>query len=226
MRDSLALIHTAPVVIPIFSELCKEILPGIQTFHMLDESLLKNTIAAGRLETSTIRRFVAYVQSAIGAGAAVVLCTCSSMGAAVKAARPLFDLPLIRVDEPMAEEAVRAGRKIGVIATVRTTLDPTTTLLDEKAAEAGVRREITSVLCEGAFEAASAGDVAAHDRLVTEALEKLVQSVDVVVLAQASMARIAGQIPKEKLPARVLSSPRPAVERVRDVLFGARAAAE
>ncbi len=226
MKDALALIHTAPVVIPLFSELCRELLPDIQTFHMLDESLLKNTIAAGRLEKSTIRRFVACVQSAHDAGAGAVLSTCSSMGAAVKAARPLFDFPIIRVDEPMAEEAIRAGRKIGVIATVRTTLDPTTTLLEETAAAAGVHREITSVLCEGAFEGVSAGDIPAHDRLVTEALFNLMQRVDVVVLAQASMARIAAQIPKERLTSRVLSSPRLAVERVRQVLLGARAAAE
>jgi Asp/Glu/hydantoin racemase len=215
MAKTLALIHTTPVLIPGFTDLCKELLPGVSVFHIVDESLIKNTIQVGKLEKRTIRRLVRHVESAGEAGAEAVLVTCSSIGPAVPVARELFDFPVFRIDEPMAEEAVRIGQRIGALATLRTTLDPTVKLLEETASHQGRRREITSSLCEGAFEAVCTGDTPTHDRLVLEKLLEIMQGVDVVVLAQASMARIIPQIPAGTKTVPILSSPRLAMERVR-----------
>ena len=99
--------------------------PEAQTFNIVDESLLANTIAAGRLTAATARRLAMYLGSAEEAGADAILVTCSSLGAAVEAARPFVGVPVLRVDELMADRAVRLGRRIGVIATLPTTLGPT-----------------------------------------------------------------------------------------------------
>ncbi|HEX8200262.1 MAG TPA: aspartate/glutamate racemase family protein, partial [Isosphaeraceae bacterium] len=131
MMKTLALIHTSPVLVPTFSALCARSLPGTPVFHMVDESLITDTIAAGTLRKVTVRRLVAHVDSAFQAGAAAVLVTCSSIGEAVPVARQLFDAPVLRIDEPMAQRAVTIGRRIGVLATLRTTLEPTVRLLEE-----------------------------------------------------------------------------------------------
>ena len=220
MVKTLALIHTTPVLIPGFTELCKELLSGVSVFHVVDESLIKNTIQVGKLEKRTMRRLVRLVESAGEAGADAVLVTCSSIGPAVPVARALFEFPVLRIDEPMAEEAVRIGQRIGALATLRTTLDPTVQLLEETARHQGRPREITSSLCEGAFEAVCAGDAPTHDRLVLDKLQDMMQRVDVVVLAQASMARIIPQIPAGTRMVPILSSPRLAMERVRNTLHG------
>src|SRR5262249_5980506 len=73
MAKTLALIHTTPVVVAGFTDLCKELLPGVPVFHLVDESLIKNTIRAGKLEKKTIRRLVRHVESAAEAGAEAVL---------------------------------------------------------------------------------------------------------------------------------------------------------
>src|SRR6476646_2524348 len=109
MPKTLALIHTSAVLVPSFTSLCARFLPEATVFHMVDESLIKNTIAAGSLQKTTIRRLAALVDSASEAGADVVLVTCSSLGEGVKVARELFDFPVLRVDEPMAARAVEAG---------------------------------------------------------------------------------------------------------------------
>ena len=80
-------------------------------------------------------------------------------------------------------------KRIGVIATLSTTLEPTADLIQRRAALAGKKIELTSKLCEGAFEALMSGDGATHDAKVAAALKELSQQVDVIVLAQASMAR-------------------------------------
>lgn len=218
MPKTLALIHTSPVLVPTFNALCERLLPGAPVFHMVDESLIKDTIAAGALQKATIRRLLAHIDSAAQAGAGVVLVTCSSIGEGVKIARALFDFPVLRIDEPMAEQAVDAGRRIGVLATLETTLAPTLRLLEETAAARGVRRDLVSCLCQGAFDAVLSGDVATHDRIVREKLTELSGRVDVIVLAQASMARVVAGLPPEERTVPILSSPETAVARAAEVL--------
>jgi Asp/Glu/hydantoin racemase len=197
-----------------------EYMPDVSIFHMVDESLIQDTIREGRLRRVTIRRLLAMIESAQMSGADAVLVTCSSIGAGVVLGQQLFDIPVIRVDEAMAESAIRMGRRIGVMATLRTTLEPTIALLREKAAEAGVEIEIVDSLCDGAFDAVLTGDTATHDRILSEALRLDMKGVDVVVLAQASMARVVRALPEGTLTMPVLSSPELAVMQARDVLAG------
>jgi Asp/Glu/hydantoin racemase len=218
MSQTLALIHTSPVLVPSFTALCARHLRDAPVFHMVDESLIKDTIAAGFLRKPTIRRLVAHIDSAAQAGAGAVLVTCSSIGEGVRVARSLFDFPVLRIDEPMAEQAVEIGPRIGVLATLQTTLTPTVRLLQETADAKGYCREVVSRLCEGAFGAVLSGDVATHDRMVREALAELCGTVDVVVLAQASMARVVAELPPEDQKVPILSSPELAVARAAEVL--------
>lgn len=213
MIKTLAFIHTSPVLVQTFTQLAAEILPGVQVFHMVDESLIKNTIAAGKLTKQTARRVLTLIESAQQAGADAAMVTCSSIGQAVTYARPLVEIPVLRVDEPMAQAAVASGRRIGVAATLRTTLDPTLQLLHDTARESDKNIDTIPCLCDGAFEAVLSGQTEQHDRLVSAALHKLVKEVDVVVLAQASMARVLATLPMNGV--KILSSPRLAVESVR-----------
>jgi Asp/Glu/hydantoin racemase len=218
MPKTLALIHTAPVLIPVFKKLCEEHLGGTDVFNIVDESLLKNTIREGELSPLTVQRLVGYVQSAKQAGADVVLVTCSSIGPGVDAARAAVDLPVLRIDEAMADEAVQTGRRVGVAATLRSTLDPTIDLIKTRALRAKRQCEVVARLCEGAFEAVASGDTATHDRIVRENLLVLMGEVDVIVLAQASMARVVDAMDSADLRVPVLSSPRRAIEQAKEVL--------
>jgi len=202
-----------------FGALCTEQMPGVTVFHMVDESLIKDTIQAEGLRKVTMRRLLSMVESAGMAGADAVMVTCSSIGVAVTLAQDWFDFPVIRVDEAMAEAAVRTGKKLGVMATLRTTLDPTTALLREKAAEAGQTVEIVECLCDGAFDAVLSGDTATHDRILSAALLNEMSGVDAVVLAQASMARVVNALPRGALKVPVLSSPELSVRRAREILL-------
>jgi Asp/Glu/hydantoin racemase len=215
---TLALIHTSAVLIPTFAQLCTQHLPGVEIFHIVDESLIKHTIRAGRVEPMTSRRLAGYVQSARDAGADAVLVTCSSIGPATTAVKPLFDFPVLRIDEAMAEKAVSEGGKIGVLATLQTTLEPTVALVRSTALAGGREVEVVPRLCEGAFEAVLAGRTDEHDGMVRKGLAELIPQVDVVVLAQASMARVVGQLAPELRTKPILTSPELAILRTGTVL--------
>ena len=92
----------------------------------------------------------------------------------MEAGAKLMGVPVLRVDQPMADKAVGAGKKIGVIATLSTTLEPTADLIQRRAAIAGKQIELTSKLVEGAFEALMAGNGATHDAKVAAALQGIV----------------------------------------------------
>lgn len=215
---TLALIHTSPTLTPVFSALCQEHLPEVKHFHMVDESLIQDTVRFGRLRKETVRRLVSMIASAESAGAGAVLVTCSSIGPGVTIAQSLFEIPVLRIDDAMAEAAVSQARVIGVLATLRTTLTPTSALLREKAAHAGREVELVECLCEEAFPAVLAGDTEKHDRILRHALTEELNAVDVIVLAQASMARVVATLDPRLLPAPVLSSPELAVLQAREVL--------
>ncbi len=215
---TLGLIHTSATLVPVFAQLCKEKLPGVEIFNIVDDSLVKNIREAGAITPAISRRVADYLKSAESAGAEQILVTCSSIGPAVEAGAKLIGVPVLRVDQPMADMAVATDKKIGVVATLSTTLEPTADLFLRRAEKAGKKIELTSKLCEGAFEALMSGDTATHDAKVAAALKELSQQMDVIVLAQASMARVVDALKPEDKRVPILASPGIAVDYLATVL--------
>jgi len=211
-NKKLGLIHTSATLVPVFAALCKEKLPGVEVFNIADDSLVRGIREAGSLTAQISRRVAGYLESAELAGADYIMVTCSSIGPAVEAGAKLIGVPVLRVDQPMADQAVRMGGRVGVIATLRTTLEPTADLISRRAAVAGKQVKIMAMLAEGAFEALMSGDGQAHDAMVAAALKELSKQVDVIVLAQASMARVVDSLAAEEKRVPILASPGIAVE--------------
>lgn len=209
----LAIIHTAVVTVEALKPLAAELLPDYEVMNIVDDSILPQLKANGGDVSEVEGRLVQYMKIAESAGADLILNACSSVGEVVAIAQQQVNVPIVRIDEAMAEEAVRRGKKIGVAATLHTTLRPTLDLIKAKAESADGDYQIESTLVSEAFERLMAGDKDGHDAVLASALEKFVKTVDVVVLAQASMARVVATLP-EALQGRFLSSPRLGMERV------------
>jgi Asp/Glu/hydantoin racemase len=206
-RPRVCLLHTVAALPAVFDPLLADEAPDVHAYHMVDESLLADTVAHGPLPRTTAR-LASHLAQAEAAGAEAVQVTCSSLAPAPEAARPLLGTPVLRVDEPMARQAVRTGPRIAVLATLTSTLEPTAELIRRQAAHEGARIELTTSTCDGAFEARTAGDAAAHDRLIAEEARRLAAQHDVLVLAQASMAAAVDTLPPGAVRVPVLTSPR------------------
>lgn len=214
----ICLIHTAPLMVQVFTPLCRERLPEVKVTQIINESMIKDTIEAGCVREPTIDALQTFAEASFKLGMELVMVTCSSIGPAVDIIQGRFQKPVLRVDEPMAEAAVARGTRIGVAATLRTTLEPTAALLLRKAQEAGKPVQLVECLCEGAFDAVIAGDAETHDALVSKAMIERLADVDVIVLAQASMARVAERLPPGAISAPVLSSPALAMDYLKERL--------
>ena len=217
-RKKLGLVHTSATLVPVFAQLCKDKLPDVDVFNIADDSLVRGIREAGSLTATIARRVAGYLESAELAGADYIMVTCSSIGPAVEAGAKLIGVPVLRVDQPMADIAVTTGKRIGVIATLSTTLEPTADLVLRRAKLMGKEIELTSRLAEGAFEALMSGETAKHDTMVAAALKELSREVDVILLAQASMARVVDTLAPEDKLVPILASPNTAVDYLATVL--------
>lgn len=219
MKDKqLVLVHTVSPLLAVFNQLGAELLPGVRLIHVLDEPLLEQVRQRGHLEPDDSARLRTHVLAAEQIGADAVLVTCSTVSPCVDDVRPEVDIPVIKIDEAMVTEAVSRGTKIGVVATNVTTLEPTRQLLEAQATAASKEIEVELMLVENGLAALLSGDGARHDNLVKDAVLELSNRVDVVVLAQATMARALDVIPTADCPVPILSSPYLALERVRELL--------
>lgn len=213
---TVVVVHTGPATLQPIKQQFEDLLPDVRVVNLMDDSLLNDAITAGHLTEAITGRLFSYLQLGQNMGATVLLNACSSVGEAASAARAAISVPIVKIDDAMAEQAVATGARIGIVATVRTTLEPTVRLIRAKAAKVGKTPEVIEALAEGAFEALLAGRADQHDDILRRTIQLLVGRVDVIVLAQASMARLAPALADLGVP--VLSSPRSGVEAVKRVL--------
>ena len=214
---TLGFIHTAWMMVEVIKKELIALPVPFNAFHIWDETLLIDFMKKGGLSPWIIRKFSQHAITAEEAGADFIIITCSSTSPAVDVIKRLVNRPVMKIDEPMAEEAVKKGRKIGIVATVATTLEPTSDLLKQKASELGKEISISTALCQESFQAILKGDTERHDRLVMEKAIALARGVDVLALAQGSMARLAFSLGNQvSIP--VLSSPSLLMGKLRSII--------
>ncbi|MFF4319624.1 aspartate/glutamate racemase family protein [Streptomyces sp. NPDC001568] len=196
MVKRLTLLHTSPVHVPVFDALREQDHPEAALRHLVAPELLDRARAHG--PGAVVEDLLARLRGADGP----VLVTCSTIGAVAESLAPALGVPVLRVDRPMAAEAVRIGPRVAVLATVESTLAPTAELLAEVAAGRPV--SVRTHLVDGAWALFEAGDDAGSAAAVAAAADS-VTDADVIVLAQASMV---GAVPLVRTRLPVLTSPR------------------
>jgi Asp/Glu/hydantoin racemase len=199
-------VHTGPVTIEPLAKVFAEVAPDLTLVNIVDDSLLKDVMAVGHVTPKVLQRMCWYFGAAEQLGADAILNACSTVGDASDIAAQTVGIPVVRVDEPMAREAVRIGTQIALMATVPTTVGPSTRLIERCAAKAGKDVTVKARLCSDAFQLLLAGDKAGHDNVLLSQIRDAAREADVVVLAQVSMARLLDSL-GDDVGAPVLASP-------------------
>ncbi len=215
-KRKVAFIHTSPAAIGPLMQFYTEAAPELEITNLLDDGLLR--LLSANKQSIAQNRLAEMIKTAVETyGAELAMITCSSVSKEM--AEQLnndFALPVLKIDYPMALEAVNAGKRIGVAATFSPTLVPTTKLLSEAAIEAGTNIEIIQEVSPEAYQALLANDYQKHDELLLAVIERLEQQkLDVIVLAQVSMARILPQL-NGRIKVPVLSSLHTSLKAIRE----------
>ncbi|OUS73634.1 Asp/Glu/hydantoin racemase [Paenibacillus sp. MY03] len=219
--DTVVAVYTGQGLAEPLKKQFDELLPGVRLVNIIDDSLIAEVVREGEVTPGVKRRLMQYYQHGADLGASIILNTCSSVGEVASDARPFFDIPLVKIDESMAEEAVESYRTIGVVATLPTTLQPTMRLLRQQAEQRGKPVQLIDGLAAGAYDALVCGRPDEHDRILMETAVKVAEQADALVLAQGSMARMEAQL-ADRVGKPVLSSPRRSVLAIKRLLEAER----
>lgn len=219
-KPIITMIHTVTPIVDNLKAIFKKKL-GIQSatiYNIVDDSILPRILNNGSLSPKIISTVYQHISTAERMGSDVILVTCSSISEVVDIVSPLVSVPVIKIDDAMTDEAVKIADTLGVVATIKTTLNPTINQIRKKMALAEKEIKIIPLLCSDAYKALiNENNPEKHDLLLCKAIEEIIKSVDAIVLAQASMARLLPKI-KKLTNKPILTSTESGVERAINVL--------
>lgn len=185
MSKKLTIIHTTLATVSTIPCLISEMYENsFEVVNVMDDSLLNEIKTEGKITKSVINRFVLYSVIAENNGSDAILLACSSIGEAVNVAKKVIRIPVYRIDEPMAQLATELGNRILVLGTVKSTLDPTSKLIESKKKG---NQTIDCIQIPNVFEL-YAVNKELHDQKIAEVINSKINDYDVIVLAQASMS--------------------------------------
>jgi Asp/Glu/hydantoin racemase len=198
----LGLLHTADVHIARFAGLQAKVCPDVKLIQHSVPQLLTHARETGLDSAELADAIRAACAALVSDGAQVVLCTCSTIAELAEACSALLDIPVLRVDRPMAAEAASLGQqraaqvvdsrpvRVAMLASVASTLKPSRELLEAEAQRIGIDLHVHSKLMPDAWEAGLNGEIELLRSIVDANLRDLVRQrgTDVAVLAQVSLA--------------------------------------
>lgn len=209
MPGTVGFLHTSPVHTPVFERLMAEIAPDAAARTVVDEQLLAGARLVDPGAVDVVAGVSTRIDELVAAGAEVIVCTCSTIGDTAERIGIERGVDVVRVDRAMVERAVEIGGRVMMLVALESTVGPTAQLLSEVADAAGRTVDVRVQTVDGAWARFEAGDRDGYLNAVAQAIDAASDDIDVIVLAQASMADASD---RTHTAVPVLSSPRTAVE--------------
>lgn len=215
---TLGIIHAAVFTSQVVQPYIDEIIPEVSVMHAGDDTVQRDNLAApvGTIPKINYYKFVTMAHGLELAGVDLILLACSTFNRAVEYARPMIDTPMLQIDRPMMDLAVQQGKKIGLLATLPSTVPSSERLLRLAAQEAGKEIEIKTILNSEAFKILRSGNPEKHNEMLLEDIDKLSKEVDCIVMAQVSMSVLESKLTNTRVP--VYNSGRTGFNKVREIL--------
>ena len=190
--------------------------PEARVSNLLDDSLFAWVREAGGAVPEMYDVFRHLTRHMVGRGADGILFTCSAFRQVIDACIEEFEVPILKPNDAMIDNALDAGSRIAVVATVGPTIPSISVEIEEMAAARRQKVELAPYVVDGAFDALAGGDAATHDRLVAERARDI-RGCDAIVLAQFTLSRAVPAVQAvSAIP--VYNSPGAAVARMRAML--------
>lgn len=190
--------------------------PEARISNILEDGLFQWVRETGGVVPEMYGAFHTLTRYAVERGAEGILYSCSAFGECIDACIAEHDIPMLKPNDAMIEQALDRGARIAVVATVAATIPTISVEIEDMAAARGQKVELVPYVVDGAFDALAGGDADLHDRLVAEAA-KNIEDCDVIALAQFTLSRAAPAVAAvTDIP--VLNSPGAAVAKLRELL--------
>lgn len=199
-------LHTAEIHIATFDALRARIAPEVKIRHILRADLLEQAVAAGGVSPVIEAATRSALAEAIGAETRVLVCTCSTLGPVAEQHDADAPVPVMRIDRPMADQAVLQAKNIAVCAALPAALAAAAALVRSSAEYLQKPNVIVrDHLFPGAWKYFEQGDMETYRQEIARGLRGAAFSAELILLAQASMEGAAALCPDIAIP--IWSSP-------------------
>lgn len=217
-KKTLGIIHATHISIAPASKYAQEFIPEVEVMHLCDDTIQRDNLACpvGTIPKHNFAKFAQYAHNLEEAGCDMILLACSTFNRAAELAAPMINIPILQIDRTMMELAVSCGNRVGMLATLPTTIPASERLLYKAAEDAGKEITVKTVLLSEAFQELLKGNVDKHNEMLIKAVNELSEEVDSIVLAQLSMSALAPLLTDTKVP--VFNSGATAFPRIRQML--------
>lgn len=213
----IALIHTVKGVSNTFEEKLRAVLDeDVYIHNCLDDFLADNSNELGEFTVENRNRLFCDFKAAELTNPDLIVTTCSTLTPVVDMIRPFIKVPVVAIDDAMATKGVTFGKRVMVLASAHSTIDPTISKLMFEGQKAGVELEICYKVCPEAYAALKQLEMEKHDQLLLE-MGKEMKGFDCVILAQASMGHLETAM-EDICGCPVLSSPRLCMEQIKQII--------
>jgi len=215
-KPRIVLLHGTPVAVEPIQKSFASRWPGAETVNLLDDSLSVDRAKDPDLTDRMFERFIELGGYARRIGADAILVTCSAFGPAIERMARDVGVPVLKPNEAMFRAALKAGRKIGMLATFAPSVVTMTEEFDEFVRETGTEATLRTIVVDGAMDALRKGDAQTHNELVAARAGELADC-DAIMLAHFSTSRALEKV-TAATSVPVLTAPDAAVDRLKSML--------
>lgn len=209
----IGVIHATCSAVEPLNQAAKNYRDDLTVLNFVNENLLFRANQVGGADKFGLRSFTRSFFEAADAGVDGIIVACSVYTPFVEQMRVFVDVPVIGIDNPMLVSAVQSGSRIGIIATTAASGPSAQRQMEAIAGQLGKEVAFDMEINTEAMRRLKAGDIAAHNKLLLEAGQKLVsRDCDCIVLAQITMACAAEGMGSLGVP--VLTSPSEGIKKI------------
>ena len=217
-KPRIVLLHGTPVAMEPIQRAFATRWPEAEIVNLLDDSLSVDRARDHELTPRMFERFVELGGYAHRIGAEAILVTCSAFGPAIERMARELPVPVLKPNEAMFREAIRRGRRVGMLATFAPSVLTMTEEFEQFVAEAGGGATLETIVVEGAMDALRKGDADRHNALIAARAPELAHC-DAIMLAHFSTSRALAAV-TAAVATPVLTAPDAAVDRIRAAIGG------
>ncbi len=220
-RPLIALVHALADSMPPAISAFESGWPEAEIFNVVDDSLYKDLEAGTSSPDAVVERFLKLARYTLGQTTAGrkpqgLLFCCSAFGYAIDAVKREFQLPILTPAEAALGDALKAGPRIGLIASAEGAVRPLAEELRAIASPQGRPFELIPAIARGAMAALRAGRFQEHDSIVADTMATQPKT-DAIILGQFTMSRAAAAI-RPPQGTRLYTTPSSAVQKLRSLL--------
>lgn len=210
------LVHAAEVAIPPIVSSFRARWPEARIANLLEDSLMPDLAADGRLTDVMIGRFVEIGRYCVRASADAILFTCSAFGPAIDECRRQVGIPVLKPNEALYDQLVAKDGSVSLLATFQPSIPSMLAEIAACAKEKGTRVRVEPHLVDGALAALQKNRPDEHNRLIAELAGKQ-NACDVIAFAQFSMAQ-ALALAATRTSRPILTTPESAIAKLQTLL--------